>query len=344
MNHQMNKGDTGMKVFASRAARMALVFALLSVTGQPNEGTSEALSDQPTSPADIIPSFVGLSPESYGERWPPYIDIETSIARAGFANTEHSQKREFVRPLPSLIPNDDGHGEKPVESHQTDRATGEEMERNEEDPSTTEEVLARKRIALTFDDGPHAIFTEIILDALRERGAKATFFVLGDRIHANPSVIQRIAAEGHEIGNHSWNHADLTRLNTHEIANQIELTQQAVHAWTGLMPRVVRPPYGAIDDNVRASVPLPLVSWSVDPRDWENDEPDQVIEHVLSKAREGDIVLLHDMYETTARLVGKLVDGLLADGYELVTVSELLDFKTFDIAAAHKGHEFRSAR
>ncbi len=194
----------------------------------------------------------------------------------------------------------------------------------------------KKRIALTFDDGPHKKVTPQVLDTLKEKGGKATFFVLGNRVGYYPEIMQRIVDEGHELGNHSWNHSQLTRLKKDAIQEQFTKTQQAVFDAVGIWPGLIRPPYGAYDDTVKALAGLPLVMWSVDTLDWKHRDKNKVIKAALSGARDGGIILFHDMYTSTADAIGPIMDKLAADGYEFVTVSELLGFDPAAEPAAGK--------
>lgn len=198
-----------------------------------------------------------------------------------------------------------------------------------------------KRAALTFDDGPHNTVTPMILDILQGKGVPATFFVLGNRVDFYPELLQRMVAEGHEIGNHSWNHARLTRLSPAEIAAQIERTQEAVYAWTGQRPLVVRPPYGAINSRVSEAIPMPLVLWSVDTRDWESRDRDQIMAEALTAVHDGAIILFHDLFPSTAEALAEIIDALHRQGYELVTVSQLLGFEDQEVWARFAGQPVR---
>lgn len=198
-----------------------------------------------------------------------------------------------------------------------------------------------KRAALTFDDGPSDNVTPVILDILQRKGVPATFFVLGNRVDFYPELLQRMVAEGHEIGNHSWNHARLTRLSPEEIVAQIEWTQEAVYAWTGQRPLVVRPPYGAVNSRVSQAIPMPLVLWSVDTRDWETRNRDQIVAEALAGVHDGAIILFHDLFPSTAEALEEIIDALHRQGYELVTVSRLLGFEDQETWARHAGQPVR---
>lgn len=181
----------------------------------------------------------------------------------------------------------------------------------------------KKKVALTFDDGPDPVHTLEILSLLDQYQARATFFVLGNRVDFYPSIIQEMADKGHEIGNHTWNHKDLTKLSSDKIKNEINKTSNAIKAVIGEGPQLYRPPYGAINDQVRGATNLKPVLWTVDPQDWLHRDATKVFNHVKANVTDGSIVLMHDIYGSTVEAVGKILAYLAAEGYQFVTVSEL---------------------
>jgi peptidoglycan/xylan/chitin deacetylase (PgdA/CDA1 family) len=187
------------------------------------------------------------------------------------------------------------------------------------------EVAARPTVALTFDDGPHLKNTAFILDELRRRGAKATFFVTGPNARRHPEIIRRMAAEGHEIGNHSWGHPYLPKLSDAAVRREIAKTQAVVKEIVGREPKIFRPPFGAFRPRVGRAAGLPAIIWSVDTLDWLHRNSDRII-RVATKAKDGDIVLMHDTHATTARAVGRVLDELGSNGFRFVTVSQILGF------------------
>lgn len=180
-------------------------------------------------------------------------------------------------------------------------------------------------VALTFDDGPHDEYTPQILDVLKAHDAVATFFVVGNRAQYYPELIHRMAAEGNEIGIHTWDHKDLTKLGAEEIRKEVQDTADLVYGITGIWPQSMRPPYATINDAVKQNVGLPIVMWSVDPQDWATQDTDAIIDHVLENTREGHIILMHDMYAHSAAALEDIVTGLQEKGYRFVTVSQLLN-------------------
>ncbi|MDM5210603.1 polysaccharide deacetylase family protein [Peribacillus sp. NJ4] len=182
----------------------------------------------------------------------------------------------------------------------------------------------QKVIALTFDDGPHPSHTMSILEDLNKYDGHATFFVLGSRVQHYPEVLQKMLQQGNEIGNHSWDHPQLTRLSKNKIKDQIEKTQDAVEKATGAGPNLVRPPYGAINDNAREYMEdMKVILWDVDPEDWKERDEKKIVNKVMSKAKDGSIILMHDIYQASAQAAGKIIKQLHDKGYQLVTISEL---------------------
>ncbi|MGI6440638.1 MAG: polysaccharide deacetylase family protein [Peptoniphilaceae bacterium] len=203
--------------------------------------------------------------------------------------------------------------------------TEEAIETATEDTESQETVTGEAMVALTYDDGPTAENTQRILAALDRVGGHATFFVLGNRVESYPEVMRAIVEQGSEIGNHSYSHPDLTRLGTEELNAQFALTDQAIESVTGLRPALVRPPYGAYDTDVQTAAGRPLIRWSVDTLDWKTRDAAATIDAVLDQVEDGDIILMHDLHESTATASETLIPALHERGYRLVTVSELMN-------------------
>jgi peptidoglycan-N-acetylglucosamine deacetylase len=179
-------------------------------------------------------------------------------------------------------------------------------------------------MALTFDDGPDRAYTPKVLDILAAKKAKATFFLLGTKAAAHPDIVRRIHLEGHEIGNHSWNHPNLTKLSVAQIRDQVLLTQNAIVAAGVPAPQWFRPPYGAMNPQVRAHVPMAIGLWNVDPEDWDKKDKHAIKDHINAHAGPGRIVDLHDMHGPTAEALPIIIDDL-SGHYKLVTMSELFN-------------------
>lgn len=195
-----------------------------------------------------------------------------------------------------------------------------------EKPAATKPTSSTKvkKIALTFDDGPHAKVTPQILKILEKYDAKATFFVVGNEVKKNPKVLQAVADAGHEIGNHTFNHAKLTTLSARKIKLQIDSTDAAIKAVIGQNATVFRPPYGALNKTVSNQLKVPSVLWTIDTLDWKHRDPKQTLASVQKNAKNGSIVLLHDIHQTTADALEPILALLEKQGYEFVTVSEIL--------------------
>ncbi len=181
-----------------------------------------------------------------------------------------------------------------------------------------------KRIALTFDDGPYPNLTRQLLDGLRERGVKASFFVVGENAKAYPDVIETMYEDGHLIGNHTYHHVQLTEAGEEKFKEEILMTNEVLYEITGETPTFIRPPYGSWNKKYEEELNLFPVLWTVDPLDWCCNSSQCVYQRVVTTVKENDIILLHDCYETSVTAALSIVDSLQAQGYEFVTVDELL--------------------
>ncbi len=179
-----------------------------------------------------------------------------------------------------------------------------------------------KVVALTFDDGPSK-HTARILDCLDRYGAKATFFVVGSSVNRFPDVLRRAQASGMEIGNHTMNHPKLTSLSASKISSELSSTANAVENITGVRPSLVRPPYGSYTKSTLNAANQPFILWSIDTLDWKSRNADAVVNAALKNVKDGDIILMHDLYESTAAATERIVPALDSRGFEMVTVSEL---------------------
>lgn len=178
-------------------------------------------------------------------------------------------------------------------------------------------------VALTFDDGPWYKTTEKLLDGLSERGVKATFFLIGSQIEARQATVERMAAEGHQIGLHTWDHVQLKGCSRATIQNQLDPCRETLTAILGPTDFMVRPPYGFVDDNLKTWVEAPIICWSVDTEDWKDKNPARILQVCLDQVEDGSIILMHDIYDTSVEAALQTVDALLARGYYFVTVEEL---------------------
>ena len=191
-------------------------------------------------------------------------------------------------------------------------------------------------IALTFDDGPHRVNTNRLLDILSENNAKATFFVLGSRAIYEPDILMRMVNEGHQIGNHTYSHKSLSTLTINEIDQEVSKTNDFVKSVTGKDVELIRPPYGAVNQTVISNTDEPLILWSIDTLDWKSKNKDKIREEVLTKVKDGDIILMHDIYKSTIDACETIIPELIEQGYQLVTVDELFELKGIDLNANNK--------
>ncbi len=181
-----------------------------------------------------------------------------------------------------------------------------------------------KKVALTFDDGPNECYTEELLDGLAVRGVKATFFLIGKKVEQNPEIVKRIYEEGHLLGNHSYDHVNLSEMSEKDACEQINKTNDAIKQITGTAPEYLRPPFGSYKKNLDAEMDMIEVLWDVDPRDWSIKNTGKVVNRVVTKVEDNDIILLHDEYATSIAAAMEIIDILQGQGYEFVTVDELL--------------------
>lgn len=195
---------------------------------------------------------------------------------------------------------------------------------NAERSDQTDQSEGPKKIALTFDDGPHPFYTEQLLDGLKERGVVVTFFVTGEHAELHPDIIKRMQEEGHLIGNHTYSHMQLTRRNREEFKEELIKTNAIIKEITGEEVEFVRPPYGSWDKSFEKELNMFPVLWNVDPLDWSSKNVNRIVEKIMSRAGENDIILMHDYYETSVTAALKVVDELLDKGYTFVTVEEIL--------------------
>ena len=185
-------------------------------------------------------------------------------------------------------------------------------------------VKEKPSIAITFDDGPSGRYTGRLLDGLKERNVKASFFLIGENAEENPELVERIYKEGHLIGNHTYSHVQMTHLSEEAAVREIERTDQVISAITGEHVAYMRPPFGAWQRELEVRMEVLPVLWSVDPLDWTTENVDEIVSKVVTEVEEGDIILLHDCYASSVEAALRIIDILQKEGYEFVTVDRLL--------------------
>ena len=187
-----------------------------------------------------------------------------------------------------------------------------------------EQSQAHPEVALTFDDGPSPKYTPLLLDGLKERNVRATFFLLGQNVKENQELVQRMQAEGHLLGNHTYNHVQLNKIPETTARQEILKTNNEIYEATGKYPEYMRPPYGAWKKNMELCVEMLPVFWDIDTLDWKSQNVDAILKAAGEEPEDGSIILMHDEYQTSVEAVLLLIDRLKEKGYEFVTVDELI--------------------
>lgn len=194
-------------------------------------------------------------------------------------------------------------------------------------PATYQPVNEAKsklpKLALSFDDGPNPLTTPLILRTLERKHVRASFFVVGSRVAGNEAILRRMYRDGNDIGNHSWSHPNFTTLSQKQITSQIDRTERVVAAAGVPAPFMFRPPYGALGPHFPNKLPLAVVLWNIDPKDWDDHNTKDLTRRIIKQAKPGGVIDLHGIYIDTARAIGPAIDKL-EKHYQLVPVSELL--------------------
>lgn len=202
-------------------------------------------------------------------------------------------------------------------------------------------------IAMTFDDGPSAVLTPRLLDILKQRNIRVTFFVLGQLVQEHPEIVRRAVAEGHEIANHSWDHKALSKMAEGGLRHELADTSAEISKATGKPVTLMRPPYGATNARLNRAIEkeygMKVILWSVDPLDWKRPGAQVISQRILKETQPGAIILSHDIHPGTIEAMPATLDALLAKGYRFVTVSELLSMEGRQPAPAVKTPETKPA-
>ena len=198
-------------------------------------------------------------------------------------------------------------------------------------------------IAMTFDDGPHPVYTPRLLDILKARNIKATFFVVGTNTRRYPGIIRRMIAEGHEVGNHTVNHKYLSRISVEQARAEVMGCERAIIAACGVRPTILRPPGGHINNQVKVwlnrEFGYSTIMWAVDPEDWKRPGSGVVAQRIITETDPGEIVLAHDIHGPTIAAMPRALDGLLSKGYRFVTVSQLISLERRKLADVETSRE-----
>ena len=186
-------------------------------------------------------------------------------------------------------------------------------------------------LGMTFDDGPHPVNTPKLLDLLKEKNIKATFFLVGERVKMHPEIVRRMLAEGHEVANHTWTHPSLTSISDEKIRSEFTRTADAIWEAAQYRPHIMRPPFGATNRRIEQWVfnefGYSSITWSVDPNDWRRPGVQVVANRLIAGAHKGAIMLAHDIHAPTIEAMPQVFDALLAKGYKFLTVSQLINLE-----------------
>lgn len=236
---------------------------------------------------------------------------ESEIPAAGAAGS--GMRSESADDMPAVS---DLTGDSEIRNIQEDAGNG-----LDEDAARKDET---KVAALTFDDGPHPVYTERLLDGLKERGVQATFFVVGKNIPGNEELIARMEEEGHLIGNHTYDHVKICDMSQEDACSQVQKASDLVREITGHDTEFIRPPFGAWNNGLECNFVMIPVLWDVDPLDWTTSDTSLVVQRVVEETEDQDIILLHDYYSSSVEAALQIVDILQERGFEFVTVDELV--------------------
>jgi peptidoglycan/xylan/chitin deacetylase (PgdA/CDA1 family) len=181
-----------------------------------------------------------------------------------------------------------------------------------------------RQIALTFDDGPHSVYTPRLLDGLRQRGVHATFFLLGENVEGKEDIVKQMQEDGHLIGNHGYSHVQMSKESVNTACEQIEKNNEQIEKITGVRPQYLRPPYGAWTDELECTTNMTVVLWNKDTLDWKTQSSKKIVRNIIKHVEPGDVILMHDVYPTSVEAALEVIDILTKQGYSFVTVDELL--------------------
>ena len=235
-----------------------------------------------------------------------------------------SQRAAYIKTVPRDAVREEMIRENAVQRSEVREEVIRENAAQERNTMQKAESEREMRIALTFDDGPHPVYTKMLLDGLADRDVKVSFFVVGKNIPGNEDLIARMEEEGHLIGNHTYDHVKICSMSGEDACRQVEKTSALVREITGYDTEFIRPPFGAWNKEMECSFTMIPVLWDVDPLDWTTKNTALVEERILKNVQGGDIILLHDLYQSSVEAALYVVDRLKAQGYEFVTVDQLI--------------------
>lgn len=286
---------------------------------------------------DTLPDGSTAEGSSDNSSSPVYEPSETIIIPVSpeTENQNESNQQQEAPQQPEASSPESGEAQEAQPEDQTSENTSGDASSSGEAQLPANAVMSNGRIlytdkpmvALTYDDGPNPKVGNRIMDVMAKHNGRATFFLVGNRVPSYTSEVQRMAAEGHEIANHSYSHKYLNKYGADVIRDEVNKCNAAVAAACGVTPSIMRLPGGSKNSTVLANVNMPIVLWNIDTRDWEHKNAQKTINEVMSKVKDGDVVLMHELYNATADASDYLIPALTSKGYQLVTVSELAKYK-----------------
>ena len=200
--------------------------------------------------------------------------------------------------------------------------------------------LTKPMVALTYDDGPDSAKGNRIMDILEQYNGRATFFLVGNRVAKNAAEVQRMVKDGMEVANHSYDHSYYNKLGAEAIRAEISKCNEAIAAVSGVTPTLCRLPGGNITATVRANVSMPMIYWSIDTLDWKTKSAQKTAEAVVGKVKDGDIVLMHEIWASTVEAQATIIPALVQQGFQLVTVSELVQYRGYQLTTGQQYSAF----
>ena len=204
--------------------------------------------------------------------------------------------------------------------------------------------ITKPMVALTWDDGPKSSVGNHLMDVLEANNGRGTFFVVGERIDKDPDEVKRMVADGHEVGNHSWDHDEkLSKKGVDYIRSEFDKTNQKVQELTGVTPTLARLPGGIASEDVKSTLTMPMIFWSIDTLDWKTKNAQSTINAIQGNIKDGDIILMHELYDATSQACDSVIPWLNQQGYQMVTVSELIQFRQAAVAGGN-GKQYSAFR
>lgn len=202
------------------------------------------------------------------------------------------------------------------------------------------DLVGKKLLAFTFDDGPAYQTTDYLLKELKKRNILVTFFMLGSRIENYPEIVKQAYLDGHNIASHTYQHTDLLKLNEYQVYQEIQKTNQAIYQITETWPKYLRPPYGNTNDQIKKNSGLNTILWSIDTEDWKYRDRSKVAQAILKNAEDGDIILLHDLYQSSVEGALLAMDELKKQNYEFVTIEEMIQLRGINLDSTKSYYSF----